>query len=195
MQIYTSYDKTTGQLQIDSGTTKEVSSGDVTTSNSATKTSSDTTDWSSAALSLSSSSTSGLISPVLQLNAENEVLQQHLTSALATKFEEAGIDTSTPITLTLDDNGKVTVAGDNADADAIEKIFEDEPALTEAFTTLADNSALAKSYTRSQTASLVRSNGYAAYLQQMESSSGTTSTSSGNFYLSLLGDTAATYFA
>lgn len=191
MQIYTSYDKTTGDMEIQSGTTTEVSTGNVTTANSAT----DTTDWSKAGLSLAESDTSGLISPVLQLNAQNDILQQHLTSALATKFEEAGIDTSTPITLTLDDNGKVTVTGDNADADAIEKIFEDEPALTEAFTTLADNSALAKSYTRSQTASLVRSNGYAAYLQQMESSSGTTSTSSGNFYLSLLGDTAATYFA
>lgn len=195
MQIYTSYDKTTGQLQIDSGTTKEVSSGDVTTSNSTTKTSSDTTDWSSAALSLSSSSTSGLISPVLQLNAENEVLQQHLTSALATKFEEAGIDTSQPITLTLDDKGKVTVAGDNADADAIEKIFTDNPALTEAFSTLSSNSTLAKSYTSTQTSSLVRSNGYAAYLNQLMNGDSSSSSSSSNFYLSMLGNYATTYFS
>lgn len=190
MQIYTSYDKTTGQLEINSGTTKEVSSGNVTTSNSST----DTASWSKAALSLSSSSTSGLISPVLQLNAENEILQQHLTSALATKFEEAGIDTSQPITLTLDDSGKVTVSGDNADADAIEQIFEDNPALTEAFTTLSTNSTLAKSYTSSQTASLVRSNGYAAYLQQLMDSD-TSTTSSTNFYLSLLGGSSTTYFS
>lgn len=190
MLIHTSYDKTTNQMQIDSGTTKEVSSGNVTTANSST----DSADWSKAALSLSSSSTSGLISPVLQLNAENEILQQHLTKALATKFEEAGIDTSKPITLTLDDDGKVIVAGDHPDKDAIEKIFTDTPALAEAFTSLSDNSTLAKSYTNSQTASLVRSNGYAAYLQQILSSdSGTNSPS--NFYLSLLGGNTATYFS
>jgi hypothetical protein len=192
MQIYTSYDKTTGKLNIDSGTTTEVSSGNVTTANSST----DTADWSEAALSLSESDSSGLVSPVLQLNAENEILQQHLTSALATKFDEAGIDTSQTITLTRDADGNVVVAGDNADKDAIEQIFADEPSLTEAFNTLADNSALAKSYTKSQTTSLVRTNGYSAYLQQLQdSSSSTDGTSASQFYLSLLSDYSTTYFS
>jgi hypothetical protein len=191
MQIYSSYDKTTGQMEINSGTTTEVSSGKVTTSNSST----DTADWSEAALSLSESDSSGLISPVLQLNAQNEILQQHLTSALATKFAEAGIDTSQTITLSQDSDGNVVVMGDNADKDAIEQIFTDSSSLTEAFSTLASNSSLAKSYTNAQTSSLVRTNGYSAYLQQMENSTSSDSSSSSDFYLSMLGDYSTTYFS
>lgn len=189
MDIYTSYDTTTQQMQIGSGSTSKKTSGSVTTANSGE----DTADWSSAALSMSDSDSSGLISPALQLNAKNEILQQHLTSALATKFAEAGIDVSQPITLTRDSDGNVTVVGDNPDKDAIEQIFADSPALAEAFNTLADNSSLAKSYTGSQTASLVRANGYSAYLQQLTDSSGSDASSS--FYLSLLGSDSTTYFA
>jgi len=189
MDIYTSYDTTTQQMQISSGSTTKKTSGTVTTANSGE----DTADWSSAALSMSDSSSSGLISPTLQLNAKNEILQQHLTSALATKFAKAGIDVSQPITLTRDSDGNVTVVGDNDDKDAIEQIFADSSTLTEAFNTLADNCTLAKSYTSNQTASLVRANGYSAYLQQLTDSS--SSDSSSNFFLSMLGKDSATYFS
>lgn len=191
MQINTSFDTKTEQLKIHSGTTAESSSGTTTTANS----SSDTAEWSSAALSLSESDSSGLVSPVLRLNAENEILQQHLTSALATKLAEAGISVDQPITLTRDADGTVKVVGDCADKEAIEKIFADEPSLTEAFNTLADNSELARSYTKRQTTSLVRANGYAAYLDQLTGSSGSSDTSSSEFYLSMLRGDSATYFS
>lgn len=192
MQIYTSYSNKTQELTIGSGTTTERSSGTVTTANSGA----DTAEWSSTALSMADSDSSGLISPVLQLNAENEILQQHLTSALATKLSEAGIDVSQPITLTRDSDGNVQVVGDNDNKDAIEQIFADSSTLTEAFNTLADNSTLAKSYSSSETASLVRTNGYSAYLQQLSDASSTSSDSStSNFFLSMLGNDSATYFS
>ena len=49
MDIYTSYDTTTQQMQISSGSTTKKTSGTVTTANSG----SDTADWSSTALSMS----------------------------------------------------------------------------------------------------------------------------------------------
>jgi hypothetical protein len=191
MQINTSFDSKTELLKITAGTTSESSSSTTTTANSG----SDTAEWSTAALSLSQSDSSGLVSPILQLKAENEILQQHLTSALATKLAEAGISVDQTITLTRDDDGTVQVVGDCADKEAIEKIFADEPSLTEAFNTLADNSELARSYTKSQTSSLVRTNGYAAYLDQLSSSSSSSDTSSSDFYYSLLNGDSATYFA
>jgi len=190
MDIYTSYDTTTQQMQISSGSTTKKTSGTVTTANSG----SDTADWSSTALSMSESDSSGLVSPVLQLNAQNEILQQHLTTALATKFAAAGIDVSQTITLTRDSDGNVQVVGDNADKDAIEQIFSDSSTLTEAFNTLADNSTRAKSYTSAQTSSLVRANGYSAYLQQL-SDTASSDSSSGDFFLSMLGNDSATYFS
>jgi len=191
MQINTSFNTKTELLNINSGTTSESSSGTVTTANS----DSDTAEWSSAALSLSESDSSGLISPTLQLNAENEILQKHLTSALATKLTEAGISVDQTITLTRDSDGNVQVVGDCADKAAIEKIFTDTPALTEAFNTLADNSETVKSYTASQTSSLIRANGYSAYLQQLSTtSSSSSSSSSDDFFMSILGDAATTYF-
>ncbi len=188
MQINTSFDTKTELLKINAGTTTESSSS--TTNTTTANSGSDT-----AALSLSQSDSSGLVSTVLQLKAENEILQQHLTSALATKLAEAGISVDQTITLTRDDDGTVQVVGDCADKEAIEKIFADESSLTEAFNSLADNSELARSYTKSQTSSLVRTNGYAAYLDQFSSSSGSSDTSSSDFYYSLLNGDSATYFA
>ena len=190
MLINSAFDTKSTLLTINSGTANESTSGTVTTANS----NSDTAEWSTAALSLTESDSSGLISPVLELKAQNEILQKHLTSALATKLEEAGIDVSQSITLTRDADGTVTVVGDCEDKDAIEAIFAEESSLTEAFNTLADNSELARSYTKTQTSSLVRANGYSAYLDQLSNAT-SDSESSSSFYLSLLDGDSATYFS
>jgi hypothetical protein len=120
-------------------------------------------------------------------------LQKQLTDTLAAKFEDLGIDTSQTITLGRDSDGNVVVKSDttsDADKAAIEKLFANTPVLTEAFNTLADNSTTLKDATSQQTASLVRTNGYSAYLNQMTSDS-----TSSDYALSLLGNQSTSYFS
>lgn len=178
MDITTIYDKTSQQMTVRSGTDTS-SKG----SNSRTTVASTATGTSS-----SQSVDSAYISPALQTKAQNEALQTQFTKTLAAKFDELGIDVSQPITLTRTSDGTVTVAGDHPDKDAIEKLFTDVPALTEAFNALADNSTKLASMTASQSASLVRANGYAAYLTQINSTASTS-----DFYYSYMDGTAATY--
>jgi len=197
MDITTSYDSLTELLNITSGTTSGTSkaSGKSTTTtatSSDSSTDTDTTSWSSLALSLTDSE-SEYVSPILKYKAQNETLQKQLTKTLAAKFEDLGVDTSQNITLGRDSNGNVVVKSDStsdSDKKKIEGLFADTPVLTEAFNTLADNSTTLKSMTSQQSTSLVRANGYSAYLTQLTSDS-----SSSDFYMSILGDASSSYFS
>ena len=193
MDITTSYDSLTRQLQISSGSSGSTTSASGDASGSTTtcdsgSTDSDTATWSAVAKALSGSD-SDYVSPILKLKSQNEALQQQLTNTRAAKFEDLGIDTSQTITLTRDADGTVTVVGDNADKDKIEKLFADTDVLTEAFNTLADNSTTLNSMTARQANSLLRTNGYAAYLNQLTSSD----SDSSDFFMSLLGGVSTTY--
>uniref|UniRef100_I2PZ59 Uncharacterized protein n=1 Tax=Desulfovibrio sp. U5L TaxID=596152 RepID=I2PZ59_9BACT len=192
MDINTSYDSLTQLLKIASGNASATtgSSGSATTSvaNSSTKGDTDTTSWSTVAKALSSLD-SDFVSPILQYKAQNKALQQQLTQTLAAKFTDLGIDTSQTITLGRDADGTVTVQNDHPDKDKIDKLFKDTPVLAQAFNTLADNSTTLKSMTAKQTNTMIRTNGYAAYLNQL-----TSDTSSSDYFLSLMGQQASSYF-
>lgn len=189
MDINTSYNSLTQLLNIASGSASAASGSSTTTvANSSTKGDTDTASWSSVAKALSGLN-SDYVSPILQYKAQNEALQQQLTRTLAAKFEEAHIDTSQSITLGRAADGTVTVQNDHPDKEKIEKIFKDTPVLTQAFNTLADNSATLKSMTVKQTNSMIRTNGHAAYLNQL-----TSSATPGDYFLSLMGDKASAYF-
>jgi hypothetical protein len=179
MDITTTYDSLSQQLTVRSGTdtAPKSTASRTTVSSTATGTASGT--------SLDSAS----LSPLLQTRAENAALQTQFTKTLAAKFEELGIDTSQAVTLTRSSDGTVTVSGDHPDKAAIEQLFTDVPALTEAFNALAENSTTLASMTTRQSASLVRSNGYAAYLQQLGSTAST-----GDFFYSYMDGASATYF-
>lgn len=188
MDISTTYDSLKKQLNISSGSSDTASKGangtTTTVSSSASK------DASSALNQLSSLGDTTYLSPILQTKLENEALQTQLTKTLAAKFTDLGIDTSQAITLTSDADGTVKVSGDHPDKAKIEKLFADTPALTEAFNALAEGSATLKSMTARQSASLVRANGYAAYLTQMGSDA-----SSGDFFYSYMNGVSSTSFA
>lgn len=185
MDITSSYDTLGQQLRIKAGT----SDVDQKSGSSTTTTTSSSAKTSSLANQVLEKGDSAFLSPMLQTRAENEALQSQLTKTLAAKFEELGIDVSQAVTLTRDADGAVTVSGDHPDKAAIEKLFTDVPALTEAFTALAENTTTLKSMTSRQSSSMVRANGYAAYLQQMGSSATT-----GDFFMSYMNGAAATYF-
>ncbi|WP_300160705.1 hypothetical protein [Solidesulfovibrio sp.] len=194
MDITTSYDSLTNLLNITQGTTAGIATGSAsgnttTTSDTSSSSKSDTATWSSIAKALSESD-SEYVSPILQLKSQNEALQQQLTQTLASKFEEAGIDTSQTITLKQDSDGKVVVANDHPDKEAIESLFADNDVLTQAFSLLAQNSASLKNMTVSQANARIRTSGYAAYLNQLNSDAG-----AGDFAMSLLGDSVATSFS
>ncbi len=191
MEISSSYDTLTQLLTLHSGSAAgsgQTAGGTVTTSDGGASSDTDTASWSSLALSLSQSGTDSYLSPILQLRAQNQTLQDHLTAALSKKFDELGIDASQTITLGRDSQGKVTVQGDHPDKDKIEQLFADEPVLAKAFNALADGSLKAKSITSRQAVSLARTNGYSAYLQALGDDSAT-----GDFYLSLMGQASSTY--
>ncbi|EKO38234.1 MAG: hypothetical protein B193_3071 [Solidesulfovibrio magneticus str. Maddingley MBC34] len=184
MDINTSYDKHSGLLTIRSG----LNDGQAKTAGTTTATSAKTsTTGQSATQNLNLDS--AYISPVLQAKLQTEALQTQFTKTLAAKFEELGIDVSRPITLTQGADGKVTVAGDHPDKEAIEKLFTDVPTLSEAFTALSKTSSDLAAMTSNQSASLVRTNGYAAYLKQIQSTA-----SSGDFFYSYMDGAASTYF-
>ncbi len=194
MDITTSYDSLNKQLSISSGTTAGIATGSAsgnttTTSDTSSSSKSDTATWSSIAKALSESD-SEYISPILQLKSQNEALQQQLTQTLASKFEEAGIDTSQTITLKQDSDGSVVVANDHPDKEAIESLFADNDVFTQAFSLLAQNSATLKNMTAGQASARVRTSGYAAYLNQLNSDA-----EAGDFAMSLLGDSVATSFS
>jgi hypothetical protein len=194
MSINTTYDSQSELLRINSGNAGKTSGASANSTTTTANSESSTTDtdsasWSSLALALSDSD-SEYISPILKLKSQNETLQTQLTKTLAAKFEDLGVDTSQTITLGRDADGNVVVQGDNADKDKIEQLFADTPALTEAFNTLADNSTTLKNMNSSQSASLVRTNGYAAYLNQL-----TNDSSSDDYLLSMLGDSSTSYFS
>jgi hypothetical protein len=192
MDINTSYDSLTQLLKIASGNAAATSgssgSSTTTVANSSSKGDTDTTSWSTVSKALSGLN-SDFVSPILQYKAQNEALQQQLTQTLAAKFTDLGIDTSQTITLGRDADGTVTVQNDHPDKDKIDKLFKDTPVLTQAFNTLADNSTTLKSMTARQTNAMIRTNGYAAYLNQLTSAS-----SSGDYFLSLMGNQASAYF-
>ena len=176
MDITTSYDSLTQQLKISSGLVGG-NSGSSTSSSSAnangsdsSSTSSDSTSWSKLALSLTDSQ-SQYLSPILAYKAQNQALQDQLTKTLAAKFDELKIDTSDTIILKRDAEGNIVVDGDSPNKDVIEKLFRDTPVLTQAFNTLADNSTMLKTMTSQQAGALMRTNGYSAYLQQLNSDS------------------------
>lgn len=187
MDITTTYDSLKQQLKIKSGTSDTGSKGSGATSSTVSSSSAD--NGKSLANQLANLGDSTYLSPILQTKAQNEALQNQLTKTLAAKFEDLGIDASQAVTLTRDADGTVRVAGEHPDKDAIEKLFADTPALTEAFNALADNSATLKTMTSRQASSLVRANGYAAYLQQMGSDAST-----GDFYMSYMNGLTATSF-
>jgi len=193
MDINTSYDNLTQLLRVSSGSAGAASasgSSTTTVANSATSSDADTdtASWSAVATSLSKLD-SDYVSPILKYKSQNEALQQQLTKTLASKFEELGVDTSHPITLGRSADGTVTVQNDHPDKAKIEKLFADTPVLTQAFNTLADNSKTLKSMTGQQASSMIRTNGYAAYLNQLSSDS-----SSSDYFLSLMGNQASSYF-
>lgn len=192
MDITTSYDNLNRQLTITQGATAGIAtgaaSGNTTSSDTSSSSKADAATWSSVAKTLSQSD-SDYVSPILSLKSQNEALQQQLTQTLASKFDELGIDTSQAITLKLGSDGKVTVANDHPDKDAIESLFAKTDVLTQAFTALAQNSASLQNMTASQANARLRTNGYAAYLNQLNSD-----VSSSDFTMSFLGDAVATTF-
>lgn len=193
MDITTSYDSLNRQLTITQGATAGIAtgsaSGNTTTSDTSSSSKADAATWSSVAKALSQSD-SDYVSPILPLKSQNEALQQQLTQTLASKFDELGIDTSKPITLKLGSDGKVKVANDHPDKEAIESLFAKTDVLTQAFTALAQNSASLQNMTASQASARLRTNGYAAYLNQLNSD-----VSSSDFTMSFLGGLAATSFS
>ncbi len=193
MDITTSYDSLNRQLTITQGATAGIAtgsaSGNTTTSDTSSSSKADAATWSSVAKALSQSD-SDYVSPILSLKSQNEALQQQLTQTLASKFDELGIDTSKPITLKLGSDGKVKVANDHPDKEAIESLFAKTDVLTQAFTALAQNSASLQNMTASQASARLRTNGYAAYLNQLNSD-----VSSSDFTMSFLGGLAATSFS
>jgi hypothetical protein len=193
MDITTSYDSLNRQLTITQGATAGIAtgsaSGNTTTSDTSSSSKADAATWSSVAKALSQSD-SDYVSPILSLKSQNEALQQQLTQTLASKFDELGIDTSKPITLKLGSDGKVQVANDHPDKEAIESLFAKTDVLTQAFTALAQNSASLQNMTASQASARLRTNGYAAYLNQLNSD-----VSSSDFTMSFLGGLAATSFS
>ncbi|HCR13474.1 hypothetical protein [Solidesulfovibrio sp.] len=192
MDITTSYDSLNRQLTITQGATAGIAtgsaSGNTTTSDTSSSSKADAATWSRVAKTLSQSD-SDYVSPILSLKSQNEALQHQLTQTLASKFDELGIDTSKPITLKLGSDGKVKVANDHPDKDAIESLFAKTDVLTQAFTALAQNSASLQNMTASQASARLRTNGYAAYLNQLNSD-----VSSSDFTMSFLGGLAATSF-
>jgi hypothetical protein len=182
MDITTLFDKQNQQLTVRSGLSE--SQGKSATTSTAT-----------SAAGASTASTQNLdldsayISPLLQTKLQAEALQSQFTKTLAAKLEERGIDVSQPVTLTQGADGKVTVAGEHPDKEAIEKLFTDTPALGEAFALLAEKNTTLASMTTRQSASLVRTNGYSAYLKQMASTA-----SSGDFFYSYMNGASSTYF-
>ncbi|MYL84610.1 hypothetical protein GTA51_15930 [Desulfovibrio aerotolerans] len=187
MDINTTYDSLKQQLTINSGTSDTASKG--SGANTSTVSSSASSKATTLSKQLSSLGDTTYLSPILQTKVQNEALQTQLTKTLSSKFEELGIDTSQTITLTSDADGTVKVSGDHPDKEAIEKLFVDTPVLTEAFHSLAENSATLKSMTTRQAASLVRAKGYSAYLTQINSTA-----SSSDFYLSYMNGMSSTSF-
>lgn len=122
------------------------------------------------------------------LNERIETLQGHFLSALTTKLEEAGVDVEQKITLTRDDDGTVSVAGEHPDKEAIERIFKDEPVLAEAFSAIADESELVRTI-KSRKNTGYGQGGLAAYLNTI----GTDSEDS--FFFSMMSGSASTYFS
>lgn len=196
MDITTSYDSLRKQLSIGSSATANFvandGSGSTTVCDSGDAGSADTATWSKVAKALSEND-SDFLSPILKLKSQNETLQQQLTQTLASKFEELGVDTSQTITLAQNADGKVVVTNDHPDKEKIESLFADTDVLTQAFSTLAQNSASLKSLTSQQVSARVRTSGYAAYLSQLSQLSDASST--GDFVMSLLGDASTTYFS
>lgn len=193
MDITTSYDSLTNLLRITSSTGGSSSSSNNNLSSTTTtcdsgSSDSDTATWSTLAQTLSSSD-SDYLSPILKIRSQNETLQQQLTKTLAAKFDELGIDTTQTITLSRDSSGKVVVTNDHPDKEAIEDLFANTDVLTEAFNTLADNSTTLNSMSARQATSMVRTNGYAAYLNQL------TDSDSSDFFMSLLGDVSMTFMS
>ena len=186
MDINTTYDSLKQQLTINSGTSDTASKGGANTS---TVSSSGSSNAATLSKQVSNLGDTTYLSPILQTKVQNEALQTQLTKTLASKFEELGIDTSQPITLTSDADGTVKVSGEHPDKAAIEKLFADTPVLTEAFNSLAKNSAKLKSMSTQQAASLVRAKGYSAYLTQLNSTA-----SSSDFYLSYMNGVSSTSF-
>ncbi len=193
MDINTSYDSLTQQLKISSGLVggNSGSSGSSSSSSNSSDSSasSDSTSWSKLALSLTDTQKQYL-SPILSYKAQNQALQDQLTKTLAAKFDELKIDTTDTITLKRDIEGNIVVDGDNPNKDAIEKLFRDTPVLTQAYNTLADNSTMLKTMTSQQAGALMRTNGYSAYLQQLNSDS-----TSNSFNFSMLGGVSSIFFS
>ncbi len=191
MDISTSYDSLSQLLKVTSGGASGASGSQGSTStvaDSGTSGDTDKASWSSVAKALAGTD-SEFVSPILKYKSQNQALQQQLTKTLAAKFEELGIDTSQAITLGRNADGAVTVQNDHPDKEKIDQLFADTPVLTEAFNTLAENSATLKSMTSRQANAMIRTNGYAAYLNQLSSDA----TGSG-YFLSLMGNQASAYF-
>ena len=188
MDINTTYDSLKHQLTINSGLADTSSKG--SGANSSTVSSSSSNKAAALSEKVSNLGDTTYLSPILQTKLQNEALQTQLTKTLSAKFEELGIDTSKAITLTSGADGTVQVSGDHPDKEAIEKLFADTPVLTQAFNSLAKNSATLQSMTARQSASLVRTKGYSAYLTQLNS----TSSSSDDFYLNYMNGMTSTSF-
>lgn len=125
------------------------------------------------------------------LEEKTSLLQEHFLGAMATKLEEAGIDTSVPITLKRNADGTVEVVGDHPDKEKIEALFTEEPVLGEAFNAIADQTELARKIKADRSVIFSRAGGFAAYAQNSLTSS---SSDSDNFYASLLGDSMSVWF-
>jgi hypothetical protein len=76
-----------------------------------------------------------------QVSSMNSSFASDLTSAL----EDAGVDTSGPITLVTGSDGKVHVAGDNPNASAIESVLAGNEDLTQEYYDVSSANSLAKS--------------------------------------------------
>lgn len=75
---------------------------------------------------------------------ENNVtsLQSGFISTLHAKLEESGIDLSEKLTLKLDAPSQLVVASSHPQADAVQKVLDDSPELSEAFGEIASQSEI-----------------------------------------------------
>ncbi|QLA15242.1 hypothetical protein [Desulfolutivibrio sulfoxidireducens] len=127
------------------------------------------------------------------LEEQTSAIEDQFLAALNEKLEEAGVDTSTAITLKRNADGTIEVANDHPDKETIEALFEEEPVLAEAFNAIADQSELARKIKSERSVMFSRAGGFEAYAKCSLTSDSSSDTDS--YYLSLLGDSVSSWFS
>ncbi|CAK7014774.1 MAG: hypothetical protein DELT_02211 [Desulfovibrio sp.] len=91
---------------------------------------------------------SGSDNNVLQKLSNNvDRLQEGFIETLYTALSQENIDLNQKMTLRLDGNGALTVAGDHAEKEQVERILSENPALSTAFSEIASQSEVLRDIT------------------------------------------------